>query len=82
MLFFCNPAEFGNFTFTMDMYKTDKYETPYEAFPVRLDLDDPMYLEVKVSSNDSKLVLIPLKCWATPSSDLQDNKYYAFIENG
>lgn len=79
---YTKTAEFGNFTFTMDMYKTDKYETPYEAFPVRLDLDDPMFLEVKVSSNDSKLVLIPLKCWATPSSDLKDDKYYTFIENG
>lgn len=79
---YTKTAEFGNFTFTMDMYKTDKYETPYEVFPVRLDLDDPMFLEVKVSSNDSKLVLIPLKCWATPSSDLNDAKYYTFIENG
>lgn len=66
----------------MDMYKTNKYETPYDDFPVRLDLNDPMYLEVKVSSNDSKLVLIPLKCWGTPTSNINDDKYYIFIENG
>lgn len=75
-------AEFGNFTFMMDMYPTDQYEAPYDSYPVQKDLNDEMYLEVKVLSNDSKLVLIPEKCWATPSSDPDDDKSYAFIEDG
>ncbi|XP_068707140.1 ZP domain-containing protein-like [Montipora foliosa] len=79
---YTKTAEFGNFTFTMDMYKSDQYDAPYDTFPVQLDLNDPMYLEVKVTSSDSKLVLIPLKCWGTPSPDLDDDKYYAFIEDG
>lgn len=66
----------------MDMYETDKYEDVYDDYPVRLDLNDPMYLEVKVTANDSQLVLIPLKCWGTPTADKDDPKYYVFIEDG
>lgn len=79
---YTRTAEFGNFTFMMDMYPTDQYEAPYDSYPVQKDLNDEMYLEVKVLSNDSKLVLIPEKCWATPSSDPDDDKSYAFIEDG
>ena len=75
-------AEFGNFTFLMEMYPTDAYDTPYDTYPVQKDLNEEMYLEVKVLSNDSKLVLFPDKCWATPSSDPDDEKSFAFIENG
>jgi len=79
---YTKTAEFGNFTFTMDMYETDQYETSYDSYPVRMDLNDPMYLEVKVMSNDSQLVLIPEKCWSTPTDDINDANYYNFIENG
>ncbi|KAL9963036.1 hypothetical protein ACROYT_G032199 [Oculina patagonica] len=79
---YTRTAEFGNFTFTMDMYPTDQYEAPYDSYPVNKDLNDKMYLEVKVMSNDSQLVLIPEKCWATPSQDQDDDKSFAFIEDG
>ena len=75
-------AEFGNFTFLMDMYPTAAYETPYDTYPVQKDLNEKMYLEVKVLSNDSMLVLFPDKCWATPSPDPDDGKSFAFIEDG
>lgn len=75
-------AEFGNFTFLMNMYPTSAFEDPYDTYPVRKDLNDKMYLEVKVVSNDSKLVLFPDKCWATPSQDPEDDKSFAFIEEG
>lgn len=79
---YTRTAEYGNFTFTMDMYETDAYETPYADYPVRVDLNDPMYLEVQVKSNDSMLVLIPVKCWGTAEPEQDDDKSYAFIDNG
>ena len=79
---FQSAAEFGNFTFTMDMYETDAYLKPYDSFPVRKNLNDKLYLEVKVMSNDSKLVLIPEKCWATPDQDPDNSKSFAFIDKG
>ena len=80
--FFLSAAQFGNFTFTMDMYETDQYLKPYDSYPVKKNLQEKMYLEVKVTSNDSKLVLIPERCWATPSDDPNDGKFFAFIEKG
>ena len=82
VFFFLSAAQFGNFTFTMDMYETDQYLKPYDSYPVKKNLQEKMYLEVKVTSNDSKLVLIPEKCWATPSDDPNDGKFFAFIEKG
>lgn len=79
---YTRTAEFGNFTFMMEMYPTAEYDTPYDTYPVQKDLNEKMYLEVKVLSNDSKLVLFPDKCWATPSSDPEDDKSFAFIEDG
>lgn len=79
---YTRTAEFGNFTFTMDMYETDAYLKPYDSFPVRKNLNDKLYLEVKVMSNDSKLVLIPEKCWATPDQDPDNSKSFAFIDKG
>lgn len=79
---YTRTAEFGNFTFTMDMYETDQYLKPYDSYPVEKKLNEKMFLEVKVESNDSKLVLIPEKCWATPSQDPKDSKFFAFIDNG
>ena len=82
VFFFLSAAQFGNFTFTMDMYETDQYLKPYDSYPVKKNLQEKMYLEVKVTSNDSKLVLIPERCWATPSDDPNDGKFFAFIEKG
>ena len=66
----------------MDMYPTDQYEAPYSEYPVRKDLNEIMYLEVKVESNDSNLVLFLDKAWATASPDVNDAKYYVIIEHG
>ena len=82
VFFFLSAAQFGNFTFTMDMYETDQYLKPYDSYPVKKNLQEKMYLEVKVTSNDSKLVLIPERCWATPSDDPNDGKFFAFIDKG
>lgn len=79
---YTRTAEFGNFTFTMDMYKTNQYLEPYDSYPVEKKLNEKIHLEVKVKSNDSKLVLIPERCWATPSQDPEDSKFFAFIDKG
>ncbi|CAH3149405.1 unnamed protein product [Porites lobata] len=79
---YTKTVEYGNFTYMMDMYETDQYETPYDSYPVNLDLNDPMYLQVKVVSNDSQLVIIPIKCWATPEPEPEASDSYTFIKDG
>ena len=75
-------VEYGNITYMMDMYETDQYETSYNSYPVNLDLSEPMYLQVKVVSNDSQLVIIPIKCWATPEPNPEATESYTFIKDG
>ena len=75
-------VEYGNITYMMDMYETDQYETSYNSYPVNFDLNEPMYLQVKVVSNDSQLVIIPIKCWATPEPIPEASESYTFIKDG
>ena len=82
MLFSGSTAEYGSLTFSMDMYKTEHYQNPYKSYPVWVHIKDTMYLEVKVISNESQLVLFPLKCWATPTNDSKKGESYRFIYDG
>ena len=61
-------ADYGNFTYSMDMFKSAQYEEP-ESYPVIKGVGEIMYLELKVESGDSKLVVFPDWCKATLSSD-------------
>ena len=82
ILFYGSTAAYGNLTFSMDMYKTEHYQNPYKSYPVWVHINDTMYLEIKVISNEFQLVLFPLKCWATPTNDIKNGKSYRFIYNG
>ena len=62
--------------------RRDQYETSYDSYPVNLDLSDPMYLQVKVVSNDYQLVIIPIKFWATPEPNPEASESYTFIKDG
>lgn len=81
-LVYTKTADFGNFTFTMDMYKSSKYQEAYNSYPVVAYLGQPMYLQVAAISKDSELVLFPERCFATPTNDVNDNKFYNFIDKG
>ena len=43
------------------MYKSDRYEE-VESYPVVKGIGQPMYLELKVESGDSQLVVFPDWC--------------------
>jgi len=79
---YTKAADFANFTFTMDMYKSNKYEEAYDAYPVLTYLGSPMYLQIAAISKDSELVLFVDRCFATPTSDVNDAKFYNFINKG
>ena len=76
------PAEFGNFTFLMDMYRTDEYKDVVDSYPHPVRLGDDMFFKVRVISKDSKLVLFIKNAKATPTSDFDDGTDYQFIEDG
>ena len=66
----------------MDMFMSDKYEKPYDSYPVIQYLGQPMYIGVAAISKDSELVLFPQRCFATPTNDADDAKFYNFIDKG
>ena len=73
-------ADFGNFTYSMDMYKSAQYEEP-ESYPVIKGVGEIMYLELKVESGDSKLVVFPDRCKATLSGDYSSEPHHLIMEN-
>lgn len=75
-------ADFGNFSFEMDLYKTEEYKEAIEEYPLDVQLNEWMYIQTSVKSNDSKLALFNDKCWATPSSDANDKENYVLLEKG
>ncbi|XP_001628545.3 uncharacterized protein LOC5507923 isoform X1 [Nematostella vectensis] len=73
---------FGNFSYSMAMYKSERYESAYNKYPVYIRSNYPVYLEVAVTSNDTDLVLFADTCYATPSKDPDDKQRYTFLEEG
>ncbi|XP_031566713.1 ZP domain-containing protein-like [Actinia tenebrosa] len=71
----------GNFTFLMDMYKTNQYKEPFNQYPVSVALSQRLFLQVVVKSK-VELVIFPDTCMATPTSDINNEQQYKFIEKG
>lgn len=72
----------GNFSFTMNMFQTNKYFSPYTTFPVRVRVGERIYLQVKVVTNASGLTLFLDRCKATPSQDPKSDVSYFVLRDG
>jgi len=79
---FTKTEDYGNFTFLMDMYKTDEYKDVVDSYPYLVNLNSPLYIKTEVKSKDSKLVLFIKNAKATPSPDYNDKENYHFIVDG
>ena len=77
-----STAKTGNFTFTMNMFQTNKYLSPYTHFPVKVHLNQRIFLQVKMKGNASDLVLHLENCQATPSNNISDDTSYDIIKDG
>ncbi|XP_044184601.1 uncharacterized protein LOC114949673 isoform X3 [Acropora millepora] len=75
---------YGNFTFTMDMFKTSNYYSPYgyNDYPITVNLQDRLFLQIAVKSHQSNLVVFVDTCRATPSTDPYAVPQYIFIQRG
>jgi len=79
---YTRASDFGNFTFMMDLFQTDKFENMFEEYPIKIDLNEWLNVQTSVKSNDSKLALFNGKCWATPTSDRDDSNNFVFLDKG
>lgn len=76
-------AGYGNFTFSMLLYRSNLYNQPYQDvdFPLNVNLRQWLYLEVKVDSSESQLILFVDTCKA--KSSLSANSIeYTFLRSG
>lgn len=82
--FTASEGGYGNFTFTMDLFKTGRYLTTYSYndYPITVHLRDRLFLQLAVRSYQSNLVLFVDTCKATPSPDPYSVPQYIFLQRG
>lgn len=82
--FTASEGGYGNFTFTMDLFKTGRYLTPfsYNDYPITVHLRDQLFLQLTVQSYQSNLVLFVDTCKATPTPDPYSVPQYVFLQRG
>nr|XP_058952658.1 uncharacterized protein LOC131780054 isoform X2 [Pocillopora verrucosa] len=82
--FTASEGGYGNFTFTMDLFKTGRYLTPfsYNDYPITVNLRDQLFLQLAVQSHQSNLVLFVDTCKATPTPDPYSVPQYVFLQRG
>lgn len=76
------PANFGNFTFNFNTYRSSGYETPVKSFPINLKLRDWLYFEVNATVGDPSLVLLIERCYSTPTMNPDEPVKYDLIKGG
>lgn len=76
-----NTEDFGNFSYEVNLYTDKDYSNKVDEFPYVIGISQRMYLEMRVESRDSGLILFPDECKATPSQDINDKPDHAIIEN-
>ena len=74
----------GNFTMTLDMFQSGDFGTAYSQndFPVAVQIRQPLFFEVSVTTGDSQLTIRADHCYATPTQDRNSLMKYDFIQNG
>lgn len=60
------------------------YESSYKQvdFPLTLSIRKKMYFDVRVDTDDSRLTILPLDCFGTPSQDRNALPRYNLIKDG
>ncbi|XP_019633983.1 PREDICTED: uncharacterized protein LOC109477302 [Branchiostoma belcheri] len=74
----------GSFTFSMSLYRSDRFSQPYTQsdFPVEVTVSEDMYFGISMEAAVSGLVLFVDNCKATPSSTPGGSTQYYIIQDG
>ncbi len=64
---------------SMSMFKDKTFTTMQSIFPATVKLDQRLYFEVQVGTNDTNLVLLIERCSATPTTDRNHVSSYDLI---
>ena len=72
---------FGNFTFRMDFYTSESYNTPYTEYPMEVGLNEYVFVQYRVEST-AQLVIMAENCRATKVGSFYSWPQYTIIRNG
>ncbi|XP_078381598.1 ZP domain-containing protein-like [Oculina patagonica] len=75
-----NAEDYGNFTYTMDMYTNENHSEKVEKYPLLVGISQRLYINLQVQSGDTGLNLFPDECKATPSTDYDAETDHLIIE--
>ncbi|KAJ7390056.1 hypothetical protein OS493_027581 [Desmophyllum pertusum] len=75
---------FGKFTITLDLFSNDNYIDPFtqDEFPVVVNIRSRLFFELRVDTEDKRLTIFALDCFATPSQDRNSEPRYDVIKDG
>ncbi|CAH3182653.1 unnamed protein product, partial [Porites lobata] len=75
---------FGKFTIFLKLFNKPTFENPFSPkdFPVMFTIRERMYFELHVDTEDRRLAIFALDCFATPSQDRNALPRYDVIKDG
>ena len=76
---------FGKFVLDMKVYPTPSFSLEYKKkdFPIVVPLRKLLYVKVSVDSDDRRLDVLAVDCWATPNANPSSpGLRYEFIKDG
>nr|XP_014349848.1 PREDICTED: ZP domain-containing protein-like [Latimeria chalumnae] len=79
-----SETAFGHFTYVFEFYTNHHYSSIIDpaSYPVEVELQDMLYMEIQVQSSLSSIELFVESCRATAHDDPNDSLYYDIIKNG
>ncbi|XP_068117186.1 uncharacterized protein [Hyperolius riggenbachi] len=75
-------AGFGNFTYRFQFFTDGTFSVVNTQYPVEVELREPLYMEIQVSSSVPNVRLFVESCRATPHDNPNDPTFYDIIKNG
>ncbi|XP_065684134.1 uncharacterized protein LOC100210120 isoform X1 [Hydra vulgaris] len=73
---------FGKFEININIYHDSSFSHLLQTNDYPMEIDDRLYFEVKLESNDNLLILSVENCFITPSSDKNDSRKHFLLKDG
>ncbi|XP_048476565.1 alpha-tectorin-like [Rhincodon typus] len=76
------PSGEGSYRARMIMYQDPEYQQPFTQTPVRLSVDDRVYIGITVTGMDLNQFVVTLgTCWTTPDSNSSSLTTWGLVNN-
>ncbi|KAK3754727.1 hypothetical protein QZH41_007046 [Actinostola sp. cb2023] len=75
-------GNFGNFTFSMNLFRSSQYQKPYSPLDYPVSLNEPLWIQFEVKDTNADLVVFAESCRATTSINPNSLPKYVLLEQG